>query len=250
MVTVVDESFEVEMSLPFAPEWGRIPGLSVDGLRLRIDPAEYFFERSKRPTWMLVDWDRVVEGLLPLKETETAAVEQQALEFVHKFGQRTEDPAAVLRTADQVYSFVFGREVLDDPALGVTALELRILRESATIAALNRVELSGEIADMGPAWLIPAVARVVFDLDTENAERIDDLYHGTWFNEYRRVQSVKAHAALGGRLVHGCQSSPNLSGGTVAPYGVDLDRLRADLDASRQRWISSILALAGDATSA
>ncbi|MEV8153393.1 hypothetical protein AB0R11_12375, partial [Streptomyces fradiae] len=30
--------------------------------------------------------------------------------------------------------------------------------------------------------------------------------HGGWFNEPRRIESIKAHAALGGRLLHGCQS--------------------------------------------
>jgi hypothetical protein len=47
-----------------------------------------------------------------------------------------------------------------------------------------------------------------------------EVYHSTWFNESRRIESVKAHAALGGRLVHGCQSVPNQSGGACVPIRV------------------------------
>jgi hypothetical protein len=89
----------------------------------------------------------------------------------------------------------------------------------------------------------PATARVVFDLDEAQGERIDDLYHGGFFNEYRRRDAVRAHAALGGRLVHACQSSPNMSGGAVLPYGADLERFRSDLQAFKAEWIDSILAL-------
>ncbi|MCK9893498.1 hypothetical protein [Frankia sp. AgB32] len=59
-----------------------------------------------------------------------------------------------------MYSYLFSSTVLDDPDLDVTAQELRILRESGTLAALNRVELSGEIADIGPAWFFAATAEV------------------------------------------------------------------------------------------
>lgn len=245
MATALETKIEVETGQPFAPTWERIPGVEVDGSTLRIDPAVYFFRRSDRPVWLLVDWDLVADRLLSQTETETAAVEQQALEFVRAFGQRTDDPAAVLRTADKVYSYLFSPDVIDDPDLDVSAQDLRILRESATLAALNRVELSGDISDIGPAWFFAVTAEVVFGLDTVESERVDDLYHGGFFNEYRRVASVRAHAALGGRLVHGCQSSPNLAGGVVAPYGVDLARFRADLGTMKAEWIASIRALAG-----
>lgn len=56
-------------------------------------------------------------------------------------------------------------------------------------------------------------------LDDATGAMLDEVYHSTWFNEYRRVESIKAHAALGGRLVHGCQSVPNQSGGACVPYG-------------------------------
>jgi hypothetical protein len=81
---------------------------------------------------------------------------------------------------------------------------------------------------------------VVFDLDDRAGQIIDGAYHGTWFNEPRRIESVKAHAALGGRLVHGCQSSPNLSGGVVAPYGTNISAFRDELAAMREDCISAI----------
>ena len=191
-------AFSVEMSEPFTPTWNRLPGITVNGTTVTVEPDRYFVRRSTAPVWMLVDWDLVTERLLSEDETEEAAVEQQTLEFVRAYGQRTSEPADVLRTADRVYHHLFSAERLDDPDLSdVTDDDLRILRESATLAALNRVELSGEIADIGPAWFFPATARVVYDLDADGAERVDDLYHGGFFNEYRRVEAVKAHAALG-----------------------------------------------------
>lgn len=42
---------------------------------------------------------------------------------------------------------------------------------------------------------------------------LDEVCYSVWFNESRRIESVKAHTALGGQLVHGCQSVPNQSGG-------------------------------------
>jgi hypothetical protein len=142
-----------------------------------------------------------------------------------------------------VYAHIFRQEQLDDPDLGhVTPRHLRMLRESATLMALNRVELDGRISNVGPAWFFPATSQVVHELDTEQSELLDDLYHGTFFNEHRRVESVKAHAALGGRLVHGCQSKPNMSGGSVVGYGTDLTRFRAELGTFKGEWIHRILA--------
>ena len=71
-------------------------------------------------------------------------------------------------------------------------------------------------------------------------ERVDELYHGGFFNETRRVESIKAHAALGGRLVHGCQSSPNMSGGVVAPYGLDVAQFTTELNAFKDDWRAAI----------
>nr|MDT0664809.1 hypothetical protein [Micromonospora sp. DSM 115978] len=151
--------------------------MSVSGTTLTIDPAEYFFRKSDRPEWTLVDWDLVVEKLLEVSETDEVAVEQQALDFVRAYGQRTTDPTAVLKTADRVYGYLFDESRLGNAAPdGVTANDLRILRESATIAALNRVHLTGDIEDIGPAWFFAATAQTVYDLDEAAAERIDDLY--------------------------------------------------------------------------
>jgi hypothetical protein len=82
-------------------------------------------------------------------------------------------------------------------------------------------------------------------LTTAETQKLDELYHGTWFNEARRVESIKAHAALGGRLVHGCQSVPNQSGGVVAPYGCDIARFSRELAGLKHGWRTQI---AGQAT--
>jgi hypothetical protein len=94
-----------------------------------------------------------------------------------------------------------------------------MLREAATLTALNKVELDGSISTVGPCWFFPAATSVVFDLDDQTGGMLDEVYHGTWFTEHRRIESIKAHVALGGRLVHGCQSVPNQSGGACVSYG-------------------------------
>lgn len=230
---------------PFSPGWNRIAGIHVDCDRLQIDASEYFF-RYENPSWIVCDWDVVRDELLTAVETPEVAVEQRVLEFVTQRGRRTSDPAEVLSIAGEVYSHLFRDERLADPGLGgVTVGQLRMLREMGTVMALNRVELDGSISTVGPAWFFPVASRVVFDLDERQATQLDELYHGTFFNEPRRLESVKAHAALGGRLVHGCQSGADMSGGCVVPYGADIDRFQTDLAAFKQAWIETIYAAAG-----
>jgi hypothetical protein len=135
--------------------------------------------------------------------------------------------------------------VRDDllPVAGLEAIgpaELRMLREAGTLMALNKVETDGHISNVSPTWFFGAAIPAVFGLNEEAGQVIDEAYHGTWFNEPRRIESVKAHAALGGRLVHGCQSAGNLSGGVVAPYGTDISAFRDELTAMRGDWITAI----------
>ncbi|MFV2196179.1 hypothetical protein [Nocardiopsis sp. LOL_012] len=56
----------------------------------------------------------------------------------------------------------------------------------------------------------------------------------------QRIESVKAHTALGGRLVHGCQSAPSQRGGVVAAYGTPMNRFRDDLAGFRDMWIDRV----------
>lgn len=237
---------EVTLPAPFHGGWNRIGGVSVDGARVTIVPGEYFF-RYGNPTWVVCDWAGVEADLLGVRETPDTTVEQMALDHVKEYGRRTTDPAEVLVTAHAVYSYLFRTEHLQDPALtrmGVTPRDLRVLTEMGVMMALNRVESSGEISNVGPAWMFAEAAKVVFGLDIREAETIDDLYHGTWFNEPRRVEQVKAHAALGGRLVHGCQSGTevNMAGGCVVPFGADIGRFRDELGTFRQEWIDQVRA--------
>jgi hypothetical protein len=71
---------------------------------------------------------------------------------------------------------------------------------------------------------------------------VDELYHGTFFDESRRAESVRAHAALGGRLVHGCSSVPCMAGGCVVPFGTDITRFRSELDLLKGEWMDRIRA--------
>ena len=234
----------IKVTLPteFHPGWNRLPGIRVDGRTLTIDPGEYFF-RFEAHTWLVADWETVRTGLLPVRETAASAVEQLALEFIRAHAERTSDPALVLRTAYEVYAHLFRGELLEGAGLpGVTAEHLRMLHEAATLMALNKVELDGHISNIGPCWFFPAATGVVFGLDDEEGRMLDELYHGGWFNEHRRIESIKAHAALGGRLVHGCQAAADQSGGVVAPYGAAMPVFRRELDTLKAEWIARVYA--------
>jgi hypothetical protein len=230
----------VKLPEPFTPTWSRIGGVHVDGATLTIDPSRYFF-RYDNPSWLLCDWDRVRGGLLDAVESPLSSIEQQTLDFIRAYGQRTTDAAMVISVAYQVYAFLFREEHLADPGLShITRRHLRMLQQCAILMALNRVEMDGSISNVGPAWFFPVTAKVVYDLDDEQTALVDELYHGTFFNENRRMESIKAHAALGGRLVHGCQSRPDMSGGCVVPYGADIVRFREELNEFKHEWMKSI----------
>jgi hypothetical protein len=235
-----------DLPAPFHDGWNKMPGVTVDGTTLTIDPSEYFF-RYDNPTWLVCDWNSVRTDLLESRETGSTTIEQMALDHIRRHGRVTTDPAKVLTIAYAVYSWLFCPEHLADPSLqrmGVTTAHLRILVEMGTLMALNRVEVSGEITNVGPAWMFGEAAKVVFGLTTAEAEMIDELYHGSWFNEPRRVEQVKAHVALGGRLVHGCQSGAevNMAGGCVAPFGFDVSEFRRELAGFRDEWVERVRA--------
>lgn len=234
------EPIEHSVAETFSPGWNRLEGVTVEGTRLVIEPGAYFV-RYDDPTWLLCDWDEVRRDLLDAVETPEAALEQQVLDYVRTNGRTTTDPAEVLRTASKVYAYLFRDELADEPGLSdVNREHLRMLREMGTMMALNRVELTGHISVIGPAWFFPVAAQVVYGLSDSEAEALDELYHGGFFNESRRVESVKAHAALGGRLVHGCQSSADMSGGVVVPYGADVARFREELETFKAEWMDRI----------
>ncbi|GAA4232007.1 hypothetical protein GCM10022254_30780 [Actinomadura meridiana] len=246
MTTIKHEAIPIVVKLPkpFRNGWNRIKGVTVEGAIISIDPVAYFF-RYENPTWLLCDWDGVRSNLLDAQETTETVVEQMTLDYIKEHGCRTSDPAKVLTTAYAVYCHTFREEYLEDPSLaemGVTSRDLRALTEMGTMMALNRVELDGSIGNVGPAWMFGEAAKVVFDLDSHEAEKLDHLYHGSWFNEPRRTEQIKAHAALGGRLVHGCQSGQeqHMAGGCVAPYGADIQRFRRELRAFRREWIERV----------
>ncbi|MGW6283849.1 hypothetical protein [Streptomyces sp. NPDC055107] len=242
MPTIDTTTITVELPHAFDPRWSRLPGIQVDGRRITIDPAEYFF-RFESNTWLVADWELVKAQLLDVDETTESAVEQLALDFIKQHSESTSDAACVLATAYEVYAYLFREEHLAGLGLPqITAEHLRMLREAATFMALNKVELNGHISNVGPCWFFPAATSVVFDLDDETGGMLDEVYHGGWFNEHRRIESIKAHAALGGRLVHGCQSVPDQSGGVVAPYGASMANFRDDLAEFKAGWIEQVYA--------
>jgi len=242
-MTIIDaETIAVELPTAFDPRWSRLPGVHVEGRVLSIDPSRYFF-RFETNTWLVADWEIVRSELLEVDETTESAVEQLALDFIKNHGESTSDAARVLATAHEVYTYLFRKEHLATLGLPqITTDHLRMLREAATLMALNKVELDGHISNVGPCWFFPAATSVVFDLDDEMGGLLDEVYHGGWFNEHRRIESIKAHAALGGRLVHGCQSVPDQSGGVVAPYGASMANFRDDLAAFKEGWIEQVYA--------
>lgn len=235
---------EIETTLqhPFSSGWNRIPGVEVEGSHVRIIPDQYFF-RYDSPSWRLCDWNIVEDELLPTSESNETSLEQLTLDFILANSHSTIDAAEVLGVGESVYSYLFRPEHLGDPGLqsmGVTEEQLRVLREMGTFMSLNRVELTGDIANVGPAWFFPVCAQKVFGLSDSEATAVDELYHGTFFNESRRVESIKAHAALGGRLVHGCQGAPNQSGGCVVYYGTDVQAFAAELGRFKVAWMDEI----------
>ncbi|MFC4014641.1 hypothetical protein ACFOY2_45975 [Nonomuraea purpurea] len=235
-------TFSVELGEEFTPEWNRIDGITVDGNRVTVDPERYFF-RLENPTWLVIPWEKVRDELLTTVERTDTAVEQLALDFVRAHAEQTSDPARVLKIGYQVAAHIFRDAYLNEPDLDITPAMLKALRESTTIMALNKVELNGHISNVGPCWFFPIATEVVYGLPRKEAEALDELYHGAWFNEYRRRESILAHAALGGRLVHGCQAQPSMKGGCVLAYGTDLDGFRADLEAFDDVWTDRILAM-------
>ncbi|MFI1869432.1 hypothetical protein [Streptomyces jumonjinensis] len=242
MATISTAAITVELPEAFDARWNPLPGIRIDDRRITVDPVQYFF-RFESHTWLVADWELVASQLLTVDETTENAVEQLALDFIKANGESTSDAARVLATAYEVYAYLFRDEHL--AGLGLPEINrdhLRMLRQAATLMALNKVELDGHISNVGPCWFFPAATSVVFDLDEKTGGLLDEVYHGGWFNEHRRIESIKAHAALGGRLVHGCQSVPDQTGGVIAPYGASMAAFRDDLAAFKAGWIARVYA--------
>ncbi|MEV6673443.1 hypothetical protein [Streptomyces sp. NPDC051162] len=235
-------TFSVELPEAFTETWNRIDGITVTGRTISINPGQYFF-RYENPSWLLVDWELVRSQLLDSAETSGQAIEQQALEFVQAHAVPTDDPAKVLATAYEVAGYLFRDEYVGVGNLDVGKRELKALREATTIMAMNRVERDGHLSNVGPCWFFPVATSVVYGFTEEEGKKVDELYHGGWFNETRRRESVLAHAALGGRLVHGCQASADMMGGCVLTYGTDLERFAAELGALKTDWVDRVTAM-------
>lgn len=234
------KKISIDVPEVFDARWNRIPGVTVDGHQVTIDPDKYFFKFTNH-SWLVIPWAHVERDMLGATETDNKALEQIALEYIQANATSTSDPTVVLAIGYEVYRYIFREEHLTDLGMPeVTAEHLRMLRQAGTFMALNKVELTGEISNIGPAWFFNSTTRAVFDLTDEQGDMLDELYHGGWFNETRRLELVRAHTALGGRLVHGCQSVPSQTGGAVVPYGAPLQQFREELSAMKGAWIAAV----------
>lgn len=171
-ITAPPPVINAELPEPFDPRWARLPGVGIDGRRIIINPAEYFF-RFGSASWLVCDWETVRSGLLDVQESSETALEQAALEFIRAHARATCDAAEVLSIAWQVYSYLFRPELLPVADLDQIGLaELGILRQAATLMALNKVDLDGTISNVGPCWFFPAATSVVFDLDEDQGKML------------------------------------------------------------------------------
>lgn len=240
MLTTSAEKISVELPEAFDVRWNRIPGITVNGHRVTVDPEKYFFKLN-RHSWLVIPWAEVERDMLGVTETDDKALEQIALEYIQAKAKPTSDAATVLAIGYEVYRYIFREEHLADLGMPeINAEHLTMLRQAGTFMALNKVELTGEISNIGPAWFFNSTTRAVFDLTDEQGDLLDEVYHGGWFNEARRLELVRAHTALGGRLVHGCQSVPSQTGGAVVPYGAPLQMFREELAKMKGTWIAAV----------
>ncbi|MCP5197404.1 MAG: hypothetical protein H6974_11565 [Gammaproteobacteria bacterium] len=233
-------TFSARISLD--PRWNRVPGISVQEDKITIDTAKYFY-RYENPVWRMIEWETVLQYWPFLRETSEKSLEQCCLEFINCHSKITQNPSIVLQNAEKVYAFLFDEQrpdISDIPFL--TSKLLTVLRETSTLMALNRVEADGHASNVGPAWFFPVCSQKVFDLTNDESDHVDELYHGGFYMESRRADATRAHTALGGRLVHGCQSKPNMAGGCVVSYGASLNGFYADLNSFRRQWIQAIRA--------
>ncbi|MGV9984738.1 hypothetical protein ACWDUY_11800, partial [Streptomyces olivaceus] len=95
MTTIDTTAITAVLPEAFDERWSRLPGIQVDGRRITIDPAEYFF-RFESNTWLVADWELVKSRLLHVEETTESAVEQLTLEFIKTHAESTSDAARVL----------------------------------------------------------------------------------------------------------------------------------------------------------
>lgn len=231
---------QITANIKIDNRWNCIPGISVSDNKVEIEIEKYFF-RYEEPQWRMIEWDRVQSNWNNLDETQDCSLEQKCLTFVKEESLVTDKADKILENAELAYSFLFNPSRVDLSGLpNVKDYHLNIIKEASILMALNRVDQDGRARNVGSAWFLPTCTQKVFNLSDKEAEFVDELYHGTFFTEARRVDSVKAHTALGGRLVHGCQGAPNLSGGCVVEYGTSINNFHADLKSFRDQWVNVI----------
>ncbi|MBT2213450.1 hypothetical protein [Actinomadura sp. NEAU-AAG7] len=238
----VVEPIRAELPVAFHPGWNQIDGLEVDGKMVTIEPTRFFY-RLENPKWVVCDWEAVRKELPQLRETVTISLEQKALDFIRNNTRLTRDGAEVLNLAYKVNSHLFRDAITAERGfkiIGARPEHARLLREAATLGALNRVEMTGRITNVCKAWMDPSSLTAVYDLPCAETEAVEEISRSVFLNEKRRAEAVRAAAALGGRLVHGGPSSTEFVASMVAPYGVDTVEFHRELQALDRRWESHL----------
>jgi len=230
--------------IPFYDGWNKIQGLTVRDGNLIINMGEYF-ERLEDPTWTYVPWGKVQKAWDILVESPEIALEQACLTYISQNSEITTDPNVVLSNAENVYSYLFNEDRIKEheDLQSVTPKALRVLRESSILCALNKVDTTGHICNIGPAWYFAQCSELVYSLTSAEASEVDELFHGGFFNGPRLRDQVRAHVALAGKLVHGCQGSGYGSGGCVANYGTNIDQMQCELLELRPHFLSLLSSL-------
>ena len=225
------DTIRFQPTLPFHPGWSKVRGIRVGGDLIEIEP-DIYFERLESVEWQYVPWELVRQSFDILVESPAVTLEQRCLEFVRRHVVHTTDPLVVLENAEKVFTYLYDRKHIDGFA-GldfVTDLDLRVLRESSILSALNQVDMEGHITNIGPAWYFAQCATLVYDLSIQDENRVDELFHGGFFNGPRLRDQLRAHCALAGRLVHGCGSGNGSHlGGCVVAFGTNVEAMQLEL---------------------
>lgn len=201
----------------------------------------FFFWRYDDPIWNYIEWDIVKANWDSLDGDSDTTTEQKCLEFVKRHATVTTDPSKILSVASKLYENLFNftpRSLLAFPSINESHVD--ILREMSILMSLNKVSQDGLIQNVSPAWFFPIACKRVFDLSKQEAEDIDNLYHSSMLYFGSQNDWLKAHTALGGILLHACQSVPDLRGGVVCAYGTNRKALAMDFDAHADEWINEM----------
>jgi hypothetical protein len=182
--------------------------------------SKYFFKLNSF-SWLVVPVGRCQAGYASRHRDRREGPRTDRAGLHQGNAHSTTDADEVLAIAYEVYRYIFRAEHLGGLGMPeITEDYLRMLRQVGTFMALNKVELTGDIANIGPAWFFNSTTRAVFDLSDAGGDMLDEVYHGRWFNETRRLELVRATPrwAAGWSTAAGpCRARPGARSSPTAP---------------------------------